>query len=66
MSIRKVFHPNYGAIAVLAFLIITYQLHLIQRLIGVNQVEEISIVTAVLWISETLPLYVTSLGVLFI
>ena len=70
MSIRKAFTPNYGIIATFAFLIVAYQLHWFQNLLGVTRPEEISIViliaTAVLWISEALPLYITSLGVLFV
>ncbi|NNK81333.1 MAG: hypothetical protein HKO93_07530, partial [Flavobacteriales bacterium] len=70
MSIRKVFSPNYGVIALLVFLAISYQFHWIQEMLGVTRSEEISIIillaTAILWITEALPLYVTSLGVLFI
>ena len=70
MSIRKVFVPNYGIIITLTFLFIAYQFHWFQQLLGVTQPEEISIIilvaTAVLWISEALPLYITSLGVLFV
>ncbi|MFT5167001.1 MAG: sodium-dependent dicarboxylate transporter 2/3/5, partial [Saprospiraceae bacterium] len=70
MSIRKVFTPNYLIILILAFLVIAYPFHWIQNLLGVSGMEEISIIiligTAVLWVSEALPLYITSLGVLFI
>lgn len=70
MSIRKVFKANYGVIAVLSLLSIAYPFHWIQGLLDVSRAEEISIViliaTAVLWITEALPLYVTSLGVLFV
>ncbi len=70
MSIRKIFTPNYGIIAALAFLIIAFQFHWFQKILGVTQPEEISIViliaTAILWVSEALPLYITSLGVLFV
>lgn len=70
MSIRKAFTPNYIVLLLLVLLFIFYQFHWIQNLFGLSHPEEISIViliaTAVLWISEALPLYITSLGVLFI
>jgi sodium-dependent dicarboxylate transporter 2/3/5 len=70
MSIRKVFTPNYWIIIILVSLFIVHQLHWFQNFLGLTQAEEISVViliaTAVLWISEALPLYITSLGVLFV
>ena len=69
MSIRKVFKPNYLIIGILGFLVVAYQFHLFRNLFGISSTEEISVIiliaTAVLWISEALPLYITSLGVLF-
>ena len=69
MSIRKVFKPNYLIICILVFLFVAFQFHLFQNLFGLSGTEEISVIiliaTAVLWISEALPLYITSLGVLF-
>ncbi|NNK80133.1 MAG: DASS family sodium-coupled anion symporter [Flavobacteriales bacterium] len=54
----------------MSILIIVYQAHWLEQFLGVTRPEEISIVillvTAVLWITEALPLYITSLGVLFI
>lgn len=70
MSISKVFTPNYSVITVLALLLLIYQFHWIQAGLGLTHAEEIAIIiliaTATLWISEALPLYITSLGVLFI
>lgn len=70
MSIRKIFTPNYGVILISFFLLIAYQFHWFHTVLGVTKVEEISIVillaTAVFWITEALPLYITSLGVLFV
>ena len=70
MSIRKVFTPNYAIIIILGLLIVAYQFHWFQSYLGVTHPEEISIViliaTALLWVSEALPLYITSLGVLFV
>ena len=70
MSIRKVFKPNIGIILLLLSLLIIYQVHWFQNLFGVSKAEEITLViliaTAVLWVSEALPLYITSLGVLFV
>jgi solute carrier family 13 (sodium-dependent dicarboxylate transporter), member 2/3/5 len=70
MSIRKIFTPNYLVISVLSFLVIAYQFHWFQNQLGITDMEEIAVIiligTAVLWVSEALPLYITSLGVLFI
>lgn len=70
MSKRKIFKPNYGIILIIFSLLIIYQLHWFQDLFGVSKAEEITLViliaTAVFWISEALPLYITSLGVLFV
>ncbi len=70
MSIRKAFTPNIGVISILVFLIIAFYFHWFQSWFGVTRPEEITIVillaTAVLWISEALPLYITSLTVLFL
>jgi len=70
MSFRKIFSPNYLVISILIFLALAYPLHLFKNLFGITVLEEISVIiligTAVLWVSETLPLYITSLGVLFI
>ncbi|NND95380.1 MAG: DASS family sodium-coupled anion symporter [Flavobacteriales bacterium] len=70
MSARKSFHPNYWVLSILSILIIVYQAHWLEQFLEVTRPEEISIVillvTAVLWITEALPLYITSLGVLFI
>lgn len=70
MSIRKVFTPNYLIIVLLGLLLVINQLHWFQTFFGVTRAEEISIIillaTAILWISEALPLYITSLGVLFV
>jgi sodium-dependent dicarboxylate transporter 2/3/5 len=69
MSLRKVFTPNYLIIFVLLSLAFIYSFHGIQQLLGITHAEEISLIiliaTAVLWVSEALPLYITSLGVLF-
>ena len=70
MSIRKVFTPNYIVLSIILALAVIYQLHWIKDGLGVTASEEIAIViliaTAVLWVSEALPLYITSLGVLFV
>ena len=69
MSIRKEFTPYYFVIFILLLLAIAYPFHFIQEWLGVTKAEEISIIilvaTAILWVSEALPLYITSLGVLF-
>lgn len=53
----------------MGLLIVSYQFHVFQHLFGLEEQEEIStiilIATAILWITEALPLYITSLGVLF-
>ncbi|MDF1698354.1 MAG: DASS family sodium-coupled anion symporter [Saprospiraceae bacterium] len=70
MSIRKVFTPNYIILFILLGLLLLYFFHGLEAWFGVSRPEEISIIiliaTAVLWISEALPLYITSLGVLFV
>jgi sodium-dependent dicarboxylate transporter 2/3/5 len=70
MSIRKVFTPNYWVILILVFLAIAYETHGFQKLFELTKAEEVSVIiliaTAVLWVSEALPLYITSLGVLFV
>lgn len=69
MSIRKTFTPNRIVFALLTALALVYFLHGFQQLFGISAQEEISAVilvaTAILWITEALPLYITSLGVLF-
>ncbi|MEZ4686645.1 MAG: DASS family sodium-coupled anion symporter [Bacteroidia bacterium] len=67
--IRRTFTPNRIVIILLGLLALSYFLHGFQSLFGITHQEEISAVilvaTAILWISEALPLYITSLGVLF-
>lgn len=69
MSIRKVFTPNYSVIVILVFLVIAYNFHWFRDIFNISQPEEIAVIilvaTAVLWITEALPLYITSLAVLF-
>ncbi|MCR9290230.1 MAG: DASS family sodium-coupled anion symporter [Bacteroidetes bacterium] len=69
MSIRKTFNPNFKIILILISLAICYQFHGFQQLFSLTHAEEIALViligTAVLWVSEALPLYITSLAVLF-
>lgn len=70
MSFRKISNPNYIVISLLVLLAVVYQFHWIKNQMGLTNLEEISIIiligTAILWVSETLPLYITSLGVLFL
>lgn len=69
MSFRKKFTPNRVVILLLGGLLITYFSHVFQSLLGLSKEEEIAaiilIATAILWVSEALPLYITSLAVLF-
>ncbi len=69
MSFRKKFTPNKVVILLFGVLIISYFSHVFQSFLGLNKQEEISaiilIATAILWVSEALPLYITSLAVLF-
>lgn len=59
----------YGFIILaVLFLLIADSLHLYQYVWGVSRAEELTLsilfITALLWITEALPLYITSLGVL--
>lgn len=69
MSIRKPFTPNFIVLILIGLLIVSYQFHVFHLLFGLEKQEEIStiilIATAILWVSEALPLYITSLAVLF-
>ena len=69
MSFRKKFTPNRIVILLFIGLFVSYFSHVFQSLFGLNKQEEIAaiilIATAILWISEALPLYITSLAVLF-
>ena len=69
MSFRKSFTPNRLVILLFGGLIISYFSHIFQSLLGLSRSEEVAAIilisTAILWISEALPLYITSLAVLF-
>jgi sodium-dependent dicarboxylate transporter 2/3/5 len=69
MSFRKNFTPNRIVIILFGGLLISYFSHIFQSFFGLSKQEEIAaiilIATAILWVSEALPLYITSLSVLF-
>ena len=69
MSFRKKFTPNRLVILLLGVLFISFFSHFFQLFFGLSKQEEIAaiilIATAILWVSEALPLYITSLAVLF-
>jgi len=69
MSIRKTFTPDFVVLILMGLLFISYQFHFLHLFFGLEKQEEIStiilIATAIFWVSEALPLYITSLGVLF-
>jgi sodium-dependent dicarboxylate transporter 2/3/5 len=60
--------PHRWVILLVCLLLLIDQYHLYQYLFDVSRAEEITLsillLTALLWITETLPLYITSLGVL--
>lgn len=60
--------PHRWVILLISLLLITDQCHLYQYTFGISRAEEITLsillLTALLWITEVLPLYITSLGVL--
>lgn len=69
MSNKRAFKPDFGVVFILISLGVIYQFHGFQQLFNLTHPEEISLIiligTAVLWVSEALPLYITSLAVLF-
>ena len=69
MSSKKIFKPNFLVISLLGLLGILFFSHLFQSIFGITLQEEVALViliaTAILWVSEAIPLYITSLAVLF-
>ena len=69
MAFRKTFSPNYLVLCLLFCLGFIYQFQGFQKILGITSVEEIAVIimlaTALLWVTEAIPLYITSLAVLF-
>lgn len=69
MSIVKLLKAQAYVIFLFFLLILSFGFHSWQTFLGVGESEEIAIIiligTAILWVSEAIPLYITSLGVLF-
>ena len=69
MSIVKTIKTHFYLIALFAILMASFFSHSWQSIFGLSESEEIAVVilvgTAMFWISEAIPLYITSLGVLF-
>lgn len=67
--IKAVIKANFYLIILFAILVASFYAHTWQLIFGITASEEIAVViligTAMLWISEAIPLYITSLGVLF-
>lgn len=67
---RKIFNQSSLIIILSLLLILLYQSHWLQSALHLTHPEEVSLIilliTAALWISELIPLYITSLGVLFL
>jgi sodium-dependent dicarboxylate transporter 2/3/5 len=68
--LKLIKRENFPVLIILTGLFLAYQFHFFQSLFGVTQTEEaalvILLVTAILWIFETIPLFVTSFMVLFL
>lgn len=68
--LKLVKRENLPVLIILTLLFLLYQFHFFSRTLGVTPPEEaaliILLVTAILWIFETIPLFVTSLMVLFL
>ncbi|HKK73969.1 MAG TPA: SLC13 family permease [Saprospiraceae bacterium] len=69
MSFLPFIRRHLLVLLTLTFLILSYFTHGWQAYLGLSPQEEIAaiilVATAILWISEAIPLYITSLGVLF-
>jgi sodium-dependent dicarboxylate transporter 2/3/5 len=69
MLILQLIKKHFAVLMALGLLLISYFTHAWQNLLALSAQEEIAGVilvgTAILWITETIPLYITSLGVLF-
>jgi sodium-dependent dicarboxylate transporter 2/3/5 len=69
MSIVKLLKEQAYIIILFVLLMLSFGFHSWQSFLGISESEEIAIIiliaTAILWVSEAIPLYITSLGVLF-
>lgn len=69
MSIGNLLRKHLLVLLLIGILAISFYAHLWQSLLGISPQEEIAAIilvgTAILWIAESIPLYITSLGVLF-
>ncbi|MEM6378642.1 MAG: DASS family sodium-coupled anion symporter [Bacteroidota bacterium] len=70
MSILNFVRKHLRVLVSIGLLIISFYAHLWQSILGLTPQEEIAgiilVGTAILWITESIPLYITSLGVLFL
>lgn len=69
IALRKL-KRHLPELIILFLLVLAYVFHLFEQLFSLSATEEISLIiligTAILWIFETIPLYITSLNVLFL
>lgn len=69
MSIGNLVRKHLPVLLSIGLLTISFYAHLWQSLLGLSPQEEIAgiilVGTAILWVAESIPLYITSLGVLF-
>lgn len=70
MSVGNFIRKHLSVLLSIGLLIVSFQAHLWQSLLGLSPQEEIAgiilVGTAILWVTESIPLYITSLGVLFL
>ena len=70
MSFLNLIRKHLMVFLTLSFLMLSYFVHGWQTWLGLSTQEEIAaiilVATAMLWVSEAIPLYITSLGVLFL
>jgi sodium-dependent dicarboxylate transporter 2/3/5 len=69
MSIGNLVRKHLPVLLSIVLLVISFYAHLWQSILSLSPQEEIAGIilagTAILWVSESIPLYITSLGVLF-
>ena len=70
MTILNLVRKHLPVLVSIGFLISSFYAHLWQSVLGLTPQEEIAgiilVGTAILWVTESIPLYITSLGVLFL